>query len=161
MANIVTVSRILCSILLLFSPAFSLRFNVLYLICGLSDMIDGTIARKTNSASEFGAALDTAADFIFVISCMVKLLPEIDIPGWLYLWIAVIATIKTLNIASGFIYNKKLAAEHTVPNKITGFLLFLLPLSLNIVRIEYSAAAVCCVATFAALHEGHHIRTRR
>ena len=58
MANIVTSCRILCSILMLFSPAFSVQFYILYLICGLTDMVDGTIARKTNTDSEFGAKLD-------------------------------------------------------------------------------------------------------
>ena len=28
-------------------------------------MVDGTVARKTNTVSEFGARLDTIADFIF------------------------------------------------------------------------------------------------
>ena len=54
MANIVTGCRILCSIFIVFSPAFSVRFYVFYLICGLTDMVDGTIARKTNTDSEFG-----------------------------------------------------------------------------------------------------------
>lgn len=161
MANIVTSCRVLCSILLLFFPAFSLWFNILYLICGFSDMIDGTIARKTNTASEFGAKLDTAADFIFVVVCMVKLLPMMHIPGWLYLWIALIAAIKILNIVSGLIYKKKFVSEHTILNKITGFLLFLLPLTLFIIKLEYSAVVVCCVATAASIQEGHYIRTRR
>lgn len=37
-------------------------------------MIDGTIARKTNNANEFGSRLDTIADFAFVVACMIKLL---------------------------------------------------------------------------------------
>ena len=65
-ANILTGCRILGSILLLFFPVFSLAFYIIYLLCGFSDMIDGTIARKTNSASEFGAKLDTVADLVFV-----------------------------------------------------------------------------------------------
>ena len=50
-ANILTGYRILGSILLLFFPAFSTEFYITYLLCGFSDMIDGTIARKTNTAS--------------------------------------------------------------------------------------------------------------
>lgn len=44
----------------------STPFYILYMICGLSDVLDGIIARKTNTASSFGARLDTIADFIFV-----------------------------------------------------------------------------------------------
>ena len=54
-ANVLTGCRIFGSILLLFFPAFSLDFYILYLLCGFSDMVDGTIARKTNSTSKFGS----------------------------------------------------------------------------------------------------------
>lgn len=56
---------------------------------------------------------------------------------------------------------KKFVAEHTVMNKITGLLLFLLPLTLNIIEIKYSSAIVCAVATFSAVQEGHFIRIGR
>ena len=79
-ANILTGFRILSSILLLFFPVFSETLYSIYLLCGLSDMIDGTIARKTNSASEFGAKLDTVADLLFVAVSMIKLLVTIHIP---------------------------------------------------------------------------------
>ena len=69
MANIITGIRILCSIALLFFPAFSPSFYALYIAAGVSDMIDGTVARKTGTASEFGSKLDTAADF-YSGSCM-------------------------------------------------------------------------------------------
>ena len=63
------------SILLLFVPVFSRGFYLIYLLCGLSDMIDGTIARKTNTAGKFGSRLDTVADLIFVAASLFKLLP--------------------------------------------------------------------------------------
>ena len=43
-ANIVTGSRIVLSLPLLFIPLTSSWFCVIYLLCGLSDMIDGTVA---------------------------------------------------------------------------------------------------------------------
>ena len=54
-ANIITGSRIVFSLPLLVIPLTSAWFYVFYLLCGLSDMIDGTVARRTNSVSEFGA----------------------------------------------------------------------------------------------------------
>lgn len=161
MANIITGCRILCSILLLFIPAFSQWFYVLYLICGFTDMIDGTVARKTNTVSGFGSKMDTVADFIFVVTCSIKLLPAIDIPTWLWIWITVITVIKIINVVSGFICCKRFVAEHTVMNKVAGLLLFILPLTLPFIELKYSALIVCVVATFAAIQEGHFIRTRR
>ena len=46
MANIITACRVVCSILLLFFPLFSSGFYVTYLLCGFSDMIDGTVQEK-------------------------------------------------------------------------------------------------------------------
>ena len=80
-ANIITGIRILGSILLTFIPVFSIPFYALYLICGLSDMADGIVARKTNSASAFGGGLDTAADFLFTAMSLAKLLPHLPVPG--------------------------------------------------------------------------------
>jgi CDP-diacylglycerol--glycerol-3-phosphate 3-phosphatidyltransferase len=136
-------------------------FYSLYITAGLTDMIDGWVARKTNTVSEFGAKLDTVADFVFVVVCLVKLLPIMDIPTWLYLWIGVIAFIKIINIVSGYVVQKQFVAIHSVMNKVTGVLLFVLPLTLTFIDLRYSAMVVCLVATFAAVQEGHFIRTSR
>ena len=158
-ANILTGFRILGSMLLLCIPVFSEAFYRIYLLCGLSDMIDGTIARKTNSDSEFGAKLDTVADLAFVTASLIKLLPAINIPQWLWIWGGIIAAIKIGNIAWGYVSKKQFISLHTVLNKITGLLLFLLPLTLSFVELKYSAMAVCSIATTAAIQETVSIAT--
>lgn len=69
--------------------------------------------------------------------------------------------IKIINVISGFIVQKKFVAEHTIMNKVTGLLLFLLPLTISIIDLKYSITVVCVVATCAAIQEGHYIRTGR
>ena len=44
-------------------------------------------------------------------------------------------------------------------NKVTGVLLFIVPLTLSIVPLIYTGIPICSVATFAAVQEGHFIRT--
>ena len=122
-------------------------------------MADGIIARKTNSVSEFGSRFDSIADFVFVAVCLIKILPVMDIPIWLYVWTAVIFFVKIINIISGYVLQKRFVAVHTTINKVTGMLLFLLPLTLTIVPLKYSGIPICSVATFAAIQEGHFIRT--
>ena len=161
MANIITFVRILCSFAILFCPVFSVAFYSLYITAGLTDMIDGWVARKTNTVSEFGAKLDTVADFVFVVVCLVKLLPIMDFPSWLYIWIGVIALIKIINIVSGYVIQKQFVTIHSLMNKVTGLLLFILPLTLSFINLRYSAVMVCLVATFASIQEGHFIRTKR
>ncbi|MGN0470145.1 MAG: CDP-alcohol phosphatidyltransferase family protein [Acutalibacteraceae bacterium] len=124
-------------------------------------MIDGTVARKTDTVSEFGSKLDTAADFIFVAVCLMKLLPVLNVPAWIQVWTGIIAVIKIINIVYGFVVQKRFVAEHMLMNKLTGLMIFVLPLTLFIMELKYSAAVVCVVATFSAIQEGYYIRIGR
>ena len=159
MANIITGARIVCSIALMFFPAFSPVFYILYIVAGVSDMVDGAVARKTGTVSDLGSKLDTAADLIMVAACLIKLIPVLDIPTWLLIWIIVIALIKVINIISGYVMRKEFVVLHTLMNKVTGAALFLLPLTLSVIDLKYSGIFVCALATFAAIWEGHLIRT--
>ena len=114
-----------CGFLLLFCHVSSLEFYIIYILCGFSDMIDGTIARKTNSTSKFGSQLDSIADFIFAGISFLKLLPTIHIPGWLWIWGGMIAVIKIGNIIWRCISKKFFRSLHTIMNKVTGLVLFL------------------------------------
>ena len=156
-ANIITSCRILGSIGLLCCPVYSACFYGLYIFCGLTDMVDGTIARKTGAVSSFGARLDTVADFLFVIASFVKLVPVIRIPVWIWGWAAVIAVVKLVNLVWGSTQMKQMPSLHTIANKATGLCLFLLPLTMSFVDLRYTAPVVCAIATIAAIREGHYI----
>lgn len=157
MANIITLCRILCSVFLLLVPVFSQTFFGIYLLAGFTDMIDGTVARKMNTVSELGSKLDTIADFVFVIICLIKLLPALELPIFLLIWTGIIGMMKSLNVIVGLVIRREFVAVHSIMNKLTGALLFLLPLSLSFVDIRYSGCLICIVATFAAAWEGYLI----
>ena len=152
-ANIITGSRIVLSLPLLFIPLSSAWFYALYLLCGFTDMIDGTVARKTKNASEFGARLDTVSDFVFMTVALIKFVPYLRISVWLWIWIGVIAMMKLGNAVWGFVRTKKLISPHTVLNKVMGLLLFLLPMTVSFIELTYILPFVCAVATAAAIHE--------
>lgn len=159
MANIITACRIVCSAVLLFLPALSPAFYTVYLIGGFTDMIDGTIARKMGTESAFGAKLDSVADFSFIMVCLLKILPVVVLPRWLWIWIMLIALIKISSVVSGGVRWGKLIGEHTILNKALGFLLFVLPFTLKVIPMEWSGGFLCIMATVAALQEGYYIRT--
>ena len=158
-ANIITGSRIVLSLPLLFIPLSSAWFYALYLLCGLSDMIDGTVARMTKSVSEFGAKLDTVSDFVFMTVALIRFIPHLYIPVWLWIWIGIIAMIKLGNAVWGFVRTKKLISPHTVLNKVTGLLLFLLPMTISFIELTYTLPFVCAVATAAAIDEWYYMDT--
>ena len=124
-------------------------------------MVDGTVARKTNTVSEFGSKLDTIADFVFVVVCLVKLIPIFELPTWLWIWVGVIAIIKVINVLSGFVIQKRFVAQHTIMNKLTGGVLFMYPLIWSYIDMKYGAIFVCILATCAAIQERYRIWTAR
>ena len=157
--NVISVLRIAGSISLLFCDVKGWPFWTLYVLCGLSDILDGWLARKLHVESKTGAVLDSVADILFVVCCAARLLQVVEIPVWLWIWAGVIVFIKTVNQISALIVCKRFCFPHTWANKLTGILLFLATPSVfwSVIPISIVAA----IATFAAAQEGHFIRTRQ
>ena len=158
--NIITALRFLGAICLLFFDVGSIAFWVIYLVCGLSDMVDGCLARKLKCESKTGALLDSLSDIVFVACCCYKLIPALVFPNWLWFWGGAIATIKLITQIFALVMYKKCLFPHTIANKVTGVLLFVgIPLTVFLESIV-PMVIVTAIATFAAVHEGHFIRTR-
>ena len=157
--NAITILRFFGAICLLFFGIKSNAFWVIYFVCGLSDMLDGYLARKLHCESKTGAILDSFADLVFVACCCYKLIPVLAFPKWLWIWGGVIVAIKVINQISALVMYKKFVFPHTVANKVTGVLLFVgVPITLWINSIV-PIIIIAVVATFAAVQEGHFIRT--
>ena len=150
-ANLITAFRMVCSMGMLFCPVFSGWFYGLYLLGGMTDMIDGTIARKTGSVSELGAKLDTAADLSFVLVSFLKTFPRIHMPAWLWCWTFAIGVVKAGNLL--WCWQHGIQSAHTAANKLMGFCLFCLPLTFPFLDLQYSAPVVCTLATFTVIRE--------
>ena len=157
--NVISVLRIAGSIGLLFCDVTGWPFWVLYTLCGISDMVDGWLARKLHAETKTGAILDSVADIVFIACCAIRLLPALDVPTWLWIWAGVIAFIKMVNQISALVVYMRFCFPHTWANKLTGLLLFLVVPTVfwSVIPI----AIVAAIATFAAVQEGHFIRTRR
>ncbi len=148
------------SVALLLPDAFSLPFFLIYALASLTDMLDGLVARTTGTESGLGARLDSIADFVLTITCMVKILPAIDVPAWLWVWVALIVLVKVVNVISGLVIERRLVLPHTIANKAAGLVVFLVPFAIPMLGVAVPAVVACAVATFAAMQEGHLIRTR-
>jgi len=159
--NIISASRGVVAFALLFTEFRSPIFWIAYLWCGLSDMIDGPIARRMNVVSNFGALVDSIADLFFVAVAAIVFLPQMNIPAWTWICIGLIAFAKISSMVSGFVLHNRLVMLHTIANKVSGLLLFLLPMALEWIPFSYASIAVIAVALFASVQEGHFIRTGR
>jgi CDP-diacylglycerol--glycerol-3-phosphate 3-phosphatidyltransferase len=157
--NVISALRIIGALGLLFCEPAGAAFWVIYALCGISDMVDGWLARKLHSETKAGAILDSVADLSFVVCCAIRLLPHLSIPSWLWIWAGIIVAIKIVNQVSALAVFKRFCFPHTVANKLTGFLLFLAVPTLF--RTIIPVAVVAAVATFAAIQEGHFIRLKK
>ena len=117
-ANCITVSRILFSLLLVAFPPNTIPFAVSYLLCGMTDMLDGFVARKLHTESEKGAMLDSIADLFFALVYAIKILPLLNIPLWIWIWVAVIGAFRIKSILIASTKAHRLSIEHSFGNKL-------------------------------------------
>ena len=159
--NIVTLLRIAGSLGLLLCDVAGVVFWVFYVLCGISDMADGWLARKLKCVTRTGALLDSLADLVFVACCCWQIIPVLNFPNWLWIWGGSIVVIKLINQICALAMYKKCVFPHTLANKATGLLLFIgVPLTLFLESI-IPIVIVAVMATFAAVQEGHFIRIKK
>lgn len=155
LANIITSTRIIGSLLMIPIETLSSNFFIIYIFCGISDALDGYVARSTNSVSSFGSKLDSFSDLLFYTTMMIKILPFLRefLPSYIWMIVNVTLVLRVLLYLYVLIKEKELISNHTILNKLTGLLLFLLPLVLKTkIFIGYSLL-VSLVAFIAATYE--------
>ena len=151
--NIITFLRIPFSIAMLVVSPFSLFFWIFYLSSGLTDIIDGFLARKLHQESSFGAKLDSIADFVFAGSIAIFVVINVKMPRWLWLCIFVIALLRFLSYGIGFYKYHSFAALHTLGNKLSGALLFLAPIIYCQCGLVFTGVILCTVTLASACEE--------
>lgn len=152
-ANHISISRILLAFTLALANPLSMAFIAIYLICGISDVFDGYIARKTNTTSKLGEKLDSLADLIMVVVLMIVLFPIINLTRLIIVWVVVIGIIRVVSMIMVFVKYKTFAILHTYGNKITGLVLFAFPLSFAFAQSEVFIYLICVVASISAIEE--------
>lgn len=150
--NTISLLRIVLSAVLFFLIPGPLFWTV-YSICGLSDIMDGYIARKTNSASRLGTILDSVADLVFMGAAVAVILPTLSFPRGIWIWITLIALARMVSLMVAYVKYRAFAILHTYANKATGFLLFVFPLLYSSIDIHILGNVICSIASIAAIEE--------
>lgn len=154
-ADTVTSIRMAHSLFLAFLKPKSLGFFAVYTLAGLTDVLDGWIARKTGTAGDFGARLDSIADLLFYGVVLLRLFPVLwqTLPASIWYAVTVILLVRIAAYAAAAIKYHRFASLHIRLNKLTGAAVFMLPYVLVFsTGIAYSRA-VCALAFAASLEE--------
>lgn len=128
-------------------------FFIVYTFCGITDILDGYMARRLGCASQNGATLDSIADFIFAAVMLVIFIPIIKWEKWLIIWVGIIICIKLSSIIIGFIKYHGAAFLHTRLNKIAGIALFLFPFLYKTFNLNIICSILCVVASISSAEE--------
>lgn len=153
--NTITAFRIIATFCLLFTKPFSKCFYAIYTLAGFSDAIDGFIARKTNTISEFGTKLDSVADMIYYTVTLLMIIPVVNSRISSGIWCAVGAgvAVRLCAYAVAAVKYRRFASLHTYMNKITGFAVFILPYTVNTQTFEIWCYAVCIISILSSTEE--------
>lgn len=153
--NFVTGLRIIGGIALIFLPVLGTAFYIVYALCGLSDVLDGFLARRLRTTSAFGAKLDSVADLTFYAVLLLRLFPRLwrRLPRWIWAIVGVILCVRLSAYLVAAIRHKEFSARHTYWNKASGAAVFGLGLMLETPILTPYALCVCAVTFIASADE--------
>lgn len=155
LADTLTSLRILVAATMLVFPPLGLPFFLFYTLGGLTDALDGWVARHTGTASEFGARLDSVADLLFYGMLLLRLAPTLYgmLPGHIWFFVAGILVIRLASYGTAAVKFHRFAALHTWMNKVTGAAAFLLPYALLLPGAPIYCFFLCGLALVSSLEE--------
>lgn len=153
--NCITLFRMVSTLVMAFLEPLSKEFFAVYTFAGLTDILDGFIARITKSVSKFGAKLDSVADLLFYSVMLIKLLPVLWalLPWYIWLAVGVVLLLRLCAYVAAAVKEKQFAAHHTILNKITGFCVFCVPYILPLSFAATLCWIPCIVGGLASTEE--------
>jgi cardiolipin synthase (CMP-forming) len=128
-----TIPNLITTIRIILTPIFVIYIIndelisglVVIVISGLSDGIDGMVARLFNQKSKLGAYLDPLADKIILISAFITLSVRHLLPSWLTVLVISRDVLILMGISIMFLNGMKINIKPAISSKITTCLQFI------------------------------------
>ncbi len=161
LANYITLFRLIGSVALIFLEAFSVPFLVLYALCGVSDALDGFIARALNIRSELGRKLDSVSDLSLYCIMLYKVWPRLTqtLPEIATKTIIGLLAARLFLYGLYWIIHHGFLSTHSILNKATSIMMFFLPFALMTPFGHYYSYLEMAIGALALLHEVYLILT--
>lgn len=147
--NLLTLCRIVLSFCLLLLPYQSVLFVLLYLVCGLTDILDGFLARKLNTETQVGAKLDSLADLCMCVMIIITITKQTHANILVLIGICIIFVIRLGNALFSKFKFKRISSIHTNTNKIAGLLFFICPLTCDFTNIPLYITGIAALLSSA------------
>ena len=154
LANIISFTRIIAGAFLYLFNSINGGFIAIYIICGITDLVDGRVARKLGTTSALGAALDTVGDIVTYMALVKILIMQKMIPFWIVMWMLGVAAIHLIAGIVSLVKVKKFFIVHSLFGKILGGSIFVLPFAMWIIsktQLDYMDSVHFLMAVIAAI----------
>lgn len=161
--NVLTTVRLLGAVGLFFLAPMSLQYYIVYGICGITDAVDGFLARTFHAVSDFGSKLDSVADLVFYSSMLICNFPELwrVLPFWIWIFFGVVLLIRISAYVLTAVRYHQFASIHSIFNKLTGLLVFMIPFALLLPRFDAYGAVTVSVALVASVYELYYLLVKK
>jgi cardiolipin synthase len=128
-----TVPNLITTIRIILAPVFVIYLIndqflpalIVFLLCAVSDGLDGMVARLMNQRSKLGAYLDPLADKLLLVAAFVTLSVRGYLPAWLTVLVFSRDTIILLGVLVLFLNRMEFSIKPTPVSKITTWLQFI------------------------------------
>ena len=153
--NILSFARIAGTVWLILMEPLTPLFITVYTLTGVTDVLDGAIARKYGTTSELGAKLDSIADLLFYTLILIRIFPVmwVTLPKKIWVMVGAILAVRFVSYGTAAGKYHRFASMHTYMNKATGLMVFGVPYAIaSPVAVPY-CWCVCAVAMMASLEE--------
>ncbi|MBQ7703184.1 MAG: CDP-alcohol phosphatidyltransferase family protein [Firmicutes bacterium] len=153
--NAISSARIALTAWLLFMEPLSPLFMVVYAITGVTDVLDGTIARKFGTTSALGAKLDSIADLLLYTLVLIRIFPVmwVTLPKKIWVMVGAILAVRGMAYITAAVKYHRFAAIHTYLNKATGLLVFGVAFLIKTWAAVPYCWIVCVVGMLSSLEE--------
>ncbi|MDR1940110.1 MAG: CDP-alcohol phosphatidyltransferase family protein [Clostridiales bacterium] len=152
--NILSITRMVLSVVLIFVAMFKnvWIFIPLYLICGMTDIADGKIARHFKVESKLGEKLDSFGDVMVIVAALVCTLFIFEVEKqWARLiWVGAVILLRLANAIIAKIKFNVFNNIHTYGTKLVGAFAFLLVLVFIIAK-EFNYAVIIAGSVFSLI----------
>lgn len=131
--NVLTTLRIIGAVCLMFIEPLTGTFYIVYTFSGVSDALDGFIARRLHCASELGAALDSVSDLLFYAAMFLRVLPVLwrELSWRLWVFACTVLLVRLSSYITAAVKYRRFSSMHTYLNKLTGVMVFLVPYAMH------------------------------
>jgi len=152
--NALSISRILLCIGIIISAIYGEIFSwttiIIFVVAGITDMLDGPLARRIKDGrTELGATLDSIADLVMIIVSIIVFIPAMGLWGYLVVLYFMAITFKVIVPSLiGVLKHKEFISLHTYTFKTLVGFLFSIPILFFILQ-ELDIAAVSFMNVYA------------